>query len=424
MNKSVILLTDYYFPNNSANGLCVSRIGKAMLEMGYDVHVIAYKGIGDSKEECIDNINVHRVKPMFFFAMREYYYKHTNTLSGKICWTLALMQRRIKKILFVYWYPLVSPAAAKRYINRIEEVAKKYDITNIIAGYNPFEAAAASIALKKKKRLYKIIAYFMDTFTMTANAKKSKIIYNRGRFWEDKIFQSVDMITNFPLYKEHFESKVYDKYRNKMQYADVPVDFYELDKVQIPSSYKKEYVTFVYTGSLKMGDREPNYLLEIFNAATEKSACKLHFYGQGDCGDFIEEYQKKNENIVNHGYVSFEELMIARKTADFMVNVGSKREVILPSRLLEHIASGKPIIHINYREDDPCVMYLKKHPCSLVLEVKDKYDDNVKKMREFINKFTGKSIDTKKMEQLYYENSAIYIAKLFDQEFTKTKNSM
>ena len=102
--KKVILLTDYYFPKNNANGLCIGRIGKALKTLGYEVHVIAYKDGRMSEEDVIDGIYVHRVRPAYFYRMREFYYQNSNTLVGKLVWLLALSERRVKKILLSYFY--------------------------------------------------------------------------------------------------------------------------------------------------------------------------------------------------------------------------------------------------------------------------------------------------------------------------------
>lgn len=86
--KKVILLTDFYFPHNNANGLCIGRIGNGLLKMGYEVHVIAYSDSSSSLEDCIDGIYVHRVKPAFFYKMRSYYFKHSSHFVGKMVWFL------------------------------------------------------------------------------------------------------------------------------------------------------------------------------------------------------------------------------------------------------------------------------------------------------------------------------------------------
>lgn len=420
MEKKVLLLTDFYMPNNNANGLCMHRIGKAMQKLGYEVHVIAYLEKGLLEEEILDGIYVHRVWPLFFYRMREYYYKHTSSWKGKFCWMTALAVRRTKKILFMPWYPLVSPLATARYCRKARETANRNQICNVIAGYNPFEAAAACVSLKKKRPDWKVIAYFMDTFTLTANAKNSKLIYNRGRRWEEKIYQSADMITNFPIYREYFDGKLYDKYRKKMDYADVPIDFHELTNGTDTGAGNSDGISLVYTGGLKMGEREPNYLLNLFSGMDRAINCSLHFYGKGDAEEYIAGCRLRD--VYTHGYVSFEELRTARENADFMVNVGSQRETILPSRLLEHIASGKPIIHINYRPDDPCVGYLKKHPCALILNVKDDYQENFQKFQSFITEKKGVLIDRMELEQRYCESSAAYIAQMFDRVFEAKTN--
>lgn len=416
MKKKVIMLTDYYLPNNNANGLCIHRIGKAMQKQGYEVHVVSYLEKNLEEEAVIDGVYVHRVKPQFFYYMRDFYYKNPNTIAGKLCWKLALLTRRTKKILLIPWYPLVSPIAVRRYCRKIEMVAQKYQISNVIAGYNPFEAAMASVWLKKHGA-YSVVTYFMDTFTMTANAKNSRIIYNRGRNWEKKIYSVVDGIANFPTYKEHFESGMYQEYRDKMMYIGVPIDFDELSNDNREGNYFiSEKIHLLYTGGLSMGDREPVYLLKLLQ---EIDIAEMHFFSRGDAEEYLEEKQRECIRIVPHGQVPYEELLRARGSADIMVNIGSQKETILPSRLFEYIATGKPILHIAYRKDDPCLYYLQKHPNALIVYVEDSEEYNIFQVREFITKNHGKTIGKESLKVIYGENSSENIAKKLDNVFMK-----
>lgn len=422
MEKKVILLTDYYLPHNNANGLCIHRLGIAMQKMGYEVHVVAYLQKNLKEEEIMDGIYVHRVRPQFFYYMREYYYKNPNRISGKLCWTLALLSRRIKKILLMPWYPLVSPVTVRRYCRKVQQVSEVYQIKNIVAGYNPFESAVASVWLKKRGG-YHVIVYFMDTFTVTANAKNSKIIYNRGRAWEKRIYRLADGIANFPTYREHFSSELYRDYQDKMMYAGVPVDFDELAGMQTEGDYfESGEQNLLYTGGLSMGDRDPVYLLDLLDKSKLQNV-RLHFFSRGDAEEYLAEWQEKHTGVTAHGQVPYEELLRARSSADIMVNIGSRRETILPSRLFEYIASGKPIIHIAYRKDDPCIPYLLKYPDALILYADEAENKNVLSFTEFVLQKRSGAIEAAVLKDIYADNASDRIANMFDNVFIRHTES-
>lgn len=419
MEKKVILLTDYYLPNNNANGLCIYRLGMAMVRMGYEVHTVAYLEKGLKKEEIVSGIFIHRIRPQFFYRMRNYYYKYADLWRGKICWGLALLCRRIKKIIFLRWYPMVSPLTARRYCKKVEEIARKYNVRNVVAGYNPLESAAASVWLKKRKENYKVITWFMDTFTLTSNAKKSKIIYLTGRKWEEKIYHLVDAVVNFPDYKEYFNSTIYHKYLYKMLWAGVPIDFEEVKPVVGKKSiFEAADINLLYTGGLSMEDRSPVYLLNIIDKC-KIPGLKIHFFSRGNAEDYLKEMQKEHKEIVRHCQVPYEELLKAKNEADFMVNIGSRKEVILPSRLLEYIATGKPIVHIARRVDDPCLPYLNKYPDQITIFENESLDENVQKVKDFLTKRRNGNISKEELDNLYYENSSKYIAEMFHEVFAK-----
>ena len=410
--KKVILLTDYYFPHNNANGLCIGRIGKGLLNLGYEVHVIAYSDSSSLLEECIDGIYVHRVKPAFFYKMRSYYFRHSSKIKGKIVWFFALLDRRVRKILFAYWYPFVYPLAAWRYIRKIHLISKNIDCRNIIAGYNPIEAAIACLWFNELSG-YHTIAYFMDTFTMTSNARNHPFIFNRGQWWEKKIYDRVGVIGNLAQYVEHFSGSFYQPWKNKMEVMDIPVDFNRLHTTES----KDEMVRIVYTGGCSFEDRDPRYFMDLFDKLTKEMTISLFFYGKNNIYEYLDAWNKKNPQVINRGYVNFNDLNKARLQANFMLNFGSKSEIIVPSRILEHISTGKPIIHVFYREDDPCLAILRNYPLVLLIDANAPFETSFMRLRKFVNINKNKVVNQGALEKNFKCYSQDYLAKMCDNYF-------
>lgn len=418
--EKVILLTDFYFPRNNANGLCIGRIGYGLKKMNVEVHVVSYQDQGASNEDIIDGIFIHRVKPAFFYTLRSFYYAHSTEFVGRFVWAIALCHRRLSKLLFSYWYPLAYPLSLKRYIDKVKEISITTGCKNIVAGYNPIEAIAACLVFSEK-RGYKTVAYFMDTFTLTANAKKYSFIFNRGRWWEKKVFNASSLIANLPLYKHHYEKTWYDAWHYKMIYIDIPVNFEEAESIQ--KKGENEQLVFLYTGAASFNDRDPRYFIEIFDEYHKKHLSSVHFYGKNDIGGYLEKCHEQNYDIVNHGFVSFDVLQKARKNADILVNIGSPNEIIVPSRLIEHISTGKPIVHFYCRNDDPCLYYLNRYPLSIIIDMRDDFSTNIEKFMEFCNHSRGKSLGKTFLENSYPENSVSAISKKLCDVFGIGKNN-
>lgn len=412
--KKVILLTDFYFPHNNANGLCIGRIGNGLLKMGYEVHVIAYSDSSSSLEDCIDGIYVHRVKPAFFYKMRSYFFEHSSQFVGKMVWFFALLDRRIRKLLFAYWYPFVYPMAAWRYIKKIKYISEKFNCKNIIAGYNPIEAAIACLIFNERSGFH-TIAYFMDTFTMTSNARNYPFIFNRGRWWERKIFDRVGLIGNLAQYSNHFSSNFYHPWKEKMEVMGIPIDF-----SRVATKYKdSNAIQMLYTGGCSFEDRDPRYFVGLFERLSKEMPVVLSFYGKNNVAEYLDNLNMKNSQIRNQGFVSFLELNKARARANFMVNFGSKNEIIVPSRLLEHISTGKPIIHVFYRNDDPCLDILRNYPLVLLIDATAPYDKSYVELCKFVKSYNGTVVEQDTLEKIYKCYSQGYLAKICDTYFCK-----
>jgi hypothetical protein len=46
--------------------------------------------------------------------------------------------------------------------------------------------------------------------------------------------------------------------------------------------------------------------------------------------------------------------------ADILLHIGNNTPTQIPGKLLEYMATGKPMLHVYYIDDDGCLPYLEK----------------------------------------------------------------
>ena len=149
----------------------------------------------------------------------------------------------------------------------------------------------------------------------------------------------------------------------------------------------------VFTGSLYKEIRNPAYLLDVLVTVFEKTPeVEVHFYGHlNDCADLFKHHLRKSpKNVFVHGLVSREAASEALDKADILINIANRTRHQLPSKLVDYMASGKPILNIVSIADDNSVSFLSSYPITAtVMENSNGVKkDDVEKINQFIKKST------------------------------------
>ena len=119
----------------------------------------------------------------------------------------------------------------------------------------------------------------------------------------------------------------------------------------------------------------------------------------------------ENMGIVQHGLVSREKADKALLEADCLVNISNEYSSIVPSKIFELFAIGKPIINILNRNDDGSKLFFDKYP--LNYNIRFNNDEELRKctdeLIDFIRLNIGKTIDYESLKERYYECTPQYM---------------
>ena len=164
----------------------------------------------------------------------------------------------------------------------------------------------------------------------------------------------------------------------------------------------------VFSGLIYSGIRDPRYTIKLFAEMNNPNIC-LDFVGVS-----FEEIPSDLRRYVNcHGRVEMSVATSYVDSADFLVNIGNKMNNQIPSKLFEYISTGKPIINICKNRDCPSLDILKNYPLVISLfEEEDKYELQVIKLNEFIDKMIGKRVKFNYLEDNYRKYMPEYCAEV------------
>lgn len=183
----------------------------------------------------------------------------------------------------------------------------------------------------------------------------------------------------------------------------------------IVTSFDKTKINMCFIGTFYQDIRNPQFLLNLMQQL-QNTNMVLHIIGNiGNCGALIKEYTSAdNSNIVYHGVVSpimADDIMLQ---ADILVHVGNASDAYMPSKILDYISSGKPILNLCKIPSCPTLPLMARYPLGLTVYEYDELTENIiSKVVKFCDDNTGKQIPFTMISELYYDSTIEYVGQKF-----------
>jgi hypothetical protein len=119
----------------------------------------------------------------------------------------------------------------------------------------------------------------------------------------------------------------------------------------------------VFVGTFYRAIRSPEFLLSLFRSLLETELgprLELHLVGSThDCDDLIARHRDLlGRSLFVHGVVDREAARAAMSEADVLINVGNENSYQLPSKVVEYVSTGRPILNLIAGEDDSSHAFL------------------------------------------------------------------
>ncbi len=285
------------------------------------------------------------------------------------------------------------------YKRQIEKVAKKYSVDVIISLSAPFYTAKA---VSKAKCGCKKIIYMFDPYADHHIYKNKITLYQ-----EKNAVKKADKVITTKLLANNFK----ERYGGKSVCFEFPNLVFDEQKRKKPFDETK--INILYVGSLYADIRSPEYLYELVKSLNDNSV-HLTIAG-GIYGAFSDEFNEKynafiKENVTLLGEISKQETYKYLQNADILVNIGNKIDNMLPSKVIELIAYGKPVLNIIQIKNCPSLAYFEKYGNALNLYSKNAVNSEIiEQMREFISR--KKIVPKQEILEKFSDATPEYVAK-------------
>lgn len=182
-------------------------------------------------------------------------------------------------------------------------------------------------------------------------------------------------------FSEGLKAEVFPEGRDRIISIELPC--IETDEVYDSHPIQLDDVSFVFAGGFYEGIRRPEYLLDLFVHLPDNY--HLYLYSTG-CDDVVDSYASQYPGKITHcDMVSLEALKQVYSRMDVLVNVSNTIQNTLPSKLVEAIGTGKPILNLSKTVEDISEDILKKYRAHITLTEDEEYlAANCRKLCEFV----------------------------------------
>ena len=365
--KNILILCDDYYPSSRATIAITQRFAEGLVCNGYNVCVLTTRDGIDIKpdypkelngvivydySDFEDRIDIgerkillrqdRRSDMLLKIIQRERRLCFVDDGKGKDRWNsiigiLRKKQRERHKILLNKRKVLHRTIIVSHFLHD-----NKFDIVVSVA--LPFSTIEIGRSIKQSYPNIKWVPLLFDPFAFDEiiDRKEHRIRYQK----EVYSYHYANKIMLLSQSRNDYESS---EFKQKIVYFDLPNIrplFFNSDYPYFPFNSQK--INCLFLGNLYLVQRHPKFLFELINKLSDD----IVVYIIGGLIDiprsYIYEWEEKlNGKLIYCGRVSQEEAINSMLKADVLINLGNVTSNQCPSKLIDYICTGKPIINIS-----------------------------------------------------------------------------
>lgn len=393
MRKTIVFLVGAYYPNMGASSSCIDKFIQALKEK-YDTNIICRK-------TSLSNTIFNDSKINLFY-INNWYNSLRITCESKLIKKKHLLYSCLLYILRLWGvfmanitFPTYNSWMTKKYIKVLKLINRTKNIDIVISVNNPVCAHLAALEFRSQHSC-KWITYCTDPWTYDPVMYRHKILKKRRQIknytYENLVYEKAD----YNIFTDFLYEIIAKNFPQRVNKAIIfPFTLSNLTKYFKPQINTKETI-LVYAGSLRADIRNPRIMLSICSKLIDT---KLHLYQSGDCDKIINLY--KSNNIIVHPLVNKDAYLdLICNQCDILINIGNSSAIQFPSKMLELISTGKPIINFYYNKDTHYNL-IERYP--LGINIKNDSQESIANINSFCKNMKGKQLSYQKVKSIYPE---------------------
>ncbi len=396
--KKILVVTHQYLPHVSPRTTRWKLIVDDLINKGHEVTVVT--GTQQLHEEKNIVYVGSKSSSSVVSQMRE---KSNNLSESNII--KRLFYKILKKIYRTIVKTFAWPDYSMFWLLSIYRNKKNLNIDydQIISVSLPFSSHIAAYIINKKNKKEWVMD-IGDPFTLKNDApENNRILYGfLNRYYENKFYSLASKIifTHEEARSAHID---YFNIDIEKTYIGNPISNFkeEIYSASLQYNYNLLPKKFGYFGVFTKGVRSPKNFMKFFK---DTKNIEFHWYVNDDSKNEITTHSKEVDSIF-HPIVKREEaLKLMASSFHCLISIGNLNITQIPSKVIEYISTGKPVIHFCEVENDPVKIIAKdfqnlfiisqtSNKETLLNELNSFYKDISTFNKElFIEKYTSNSI--------------------------------
>lgn len=373
-----ILIVNYYYPPLvGAHAYRWAQLAKLWAAQGHSVTVLTSVLKDAPNREQLDGVDVIRVGKVKRHGAPGVERRLPDNKKSNFLSKGYLISVIRKCYQFSYWPDGLWYWMPSALFGMLRLRRNQYDL---VVSYSPtFTAHLATLLYRKlfSKHIRTWVADYGDPFSISDTMPPNNFgLYRKiNKIVESSVLKNA---TCSVFTTEQTEGK-YLQHFGKFNSAVIP-HMADMSAFYAGDSFEKKLkpdcdrvANLVYVGGFHKGIREPGAMLSFFTELAERypNSFELNIYGPSNGCDF----SICNPPLHYHGSVSRDRAIDLIKSADCLVNIDNKNCLMVPSKLVEYVATGRPII--NFTGDNGLVDIMSKYSAiDMVAEVRPIVSDD------------------------------------------------
>lgn len=410
--KKILFIIQSYPSEKSANVLCDEKIIRQLVASGnYEVHCLCARYNGQSKDEVLDDVHVHRWERGHFWRIFTWAMHNEYDWKAKLIYKFNRFFTRIKQLLTIPIFPVMEPLTCLKCAKAAERVYQEYKFDIVWAECFGIETLMAGYVLKKHHPWLRFVPVFWDALSGGLGVKYLPKAYTltKTKELERKVLEIADMPIALKSHEEHLKQLWHaTSFIQRVKFLDIPrfdasARTYEHEAVY---DFDPNQINIVFSGNI--GLRDPEYVFQLLSASGKGRVVVWFFTSR----KFEKQIQKVSSRydvpVKTMGYVAHDVLEKYLHNADIFLNLGVDTDCLIPSKIFEYMSNGKMIISTYVNEKDPCIQYFEKYPGAVLIRdgtLRGSMEEDIMRIDAMLSRAKGYSFDSSKLAELFYLNT-------------------
>jgi len=381
--KKILLVTHQFLPHQSPRTTRWKLIYDQLILDGFEVAVVT------GTRQLENNPNIYYVGNSKASSVVKNLRDQSNTIQKSVF--KHLIYKVLKKFYRFFYKTFAWPDYTMFWLFSIWRNQKKIDIEYdvIVSVSLPFSSHVAAYIINKRRKK-KWIMDIGDPFSLKQNAlENNKYLYKSlNYYFENKFFNLAEQII-FTHNEAAIEHSKFFNISNEKVLIGNPISSFD-ENIYLKSKnfdYSSLPINIGYFGILTKGVRSPEETLRFFN----NSEILFNWFTNQDSKNIV--LQNKFD-LANHQFFEIVERDEALKkmssSMHCLLSIGNLNSSQLPSKVIEYISTGKPVIHFAEIKNDPVIKLADKFQNLIVVNKDSKLSQTLNQLNivfENINSF-------------------------------------